>query len=127
MREKSKDALRALARVQELEASGSGIPAIGKNPLALLGLQLIQPRKLCIRHVHFAADFENCRDLFLGCEQPERNVAHGAKIVSDVVSPRAVSAGQAESEASVFVQQRCGDAIDLMLDDVRGFSPSSKR
>ena len=63
--------------------------AVPERPFPLGPPQLVDPGKLRVGHEHLASNLEQVWDATV---QSERNVAHGAQIRRDVVTPLAIAA-----------------------------------
>ena len=89
------------------------VARVGEDLLSRRFLPLVQRQKGGFRHVNLAADFAHIRRVFAA--QLLRNVGERSHIRADVFAFGAVAAGCSAHQASAFVAQRAGQAVDLRL------------
>ena len=88
--EEPQAAMGANARIEHPHGSGRDVATIGKQPLSLRGLLLVETYQIGVGHVDLAAHFEHRRNV--PARQTQRHAEHGADIVRDVVANSPIAA-----------------------------------
>ena len=90
---------------------GSGVARIGEDLGACRGLRPVEGGEIVVVHVDLAAHLEDFGEI--GCRHLLRHIGDGAHIGGDVFALLAVAARRGLDEATLFVAQRHGKAVDL--------------
>ncbi len=122
--EKFEAALRGDGWIEHADGARGSIARIDENFAAHLFLMAVHRFEGFARHQDFAADFEGRLQFGFfdqGGVDAQRNGADRFHVWRDVFAGRAVAAGDAAHEDSVFVLQRNAEAVEFMLGDVFDF------
>ena len=105
------------ARVFLAQAAGRGVARVREQPIARLTLSPVELRERRQRHEHLAAHLQPSGRR--SAEQPLRDGADRGEVGRHVFTGHAVAAGRTDRQATVFVEQRDGETVELRLTDER--------
>ena len=99
--------------VKLAQAASGGVARVGKGLAATLQGLRVQRGKGRLRHIDFAAHFDDSgRGV---AQEPQRDGADGAHISGHVLAGRAVATGRRTGQYAVFVTQADGEAVEFRL------------
>ena len=103
------------ARVFLTQRAGGGVARVGKGRSSGVLLLVVQGVEVIPAHEHFASDFHEVRNVFLGAAEVGGNGADGSHIQGDVFAGNAVAARQALFKHAVAIDEVQGEAVDFDL------------
>ena len=99
--------------VKLAQTASGGVARVGKGLAATLQGLRVQRGKGRLRHIDFAAHFDDGRRGV--AQKPQRDGADGAHIGGYVLAGRAVATGCSTGQHAVFVTQADGEAVEFRL------------
>ena len=102
--------------IQLAQGSGGGVARIREGLETVFQAVAVHPRELVQGHEDLASDLQDVGGIARA--QAQRDRAHGAQVVGDVLPDMAIPSGRAPPEDAVLIEQLDGDAVVFQLDRV---------